>query len=54
MRQKPSFRLWLSYQFDNFMSMGTLALIGGLAILSFLIITIAGAILVVGGQPLLF
>jgi hypothetical protein len=32
MPHKPSFRLWLSYQFDSFMSRGTLALIGGLAV----------------------
>ena len=52
MPHKPSFRLWLSYQFDSFMSRGTLALIGGLAVISLLIITIAGAILTLGGRLL--
>jgi len=52
MPHKPSFRLWLSYQFDSFMSRGTLALIGGLAVVSLLIITIAGAILTLGGRLL--
>ncbi|MCJ7722603.1 MAG: hypothetical protein MUP03_00565, partial [Anaerolineales bacterium] len=52
MPHKSSFRLWLSYQFDSFMSRGTLALIGGLAVVSLLIITIAGAILTLGGRLL--
>jgi ion channel POLLUX/CASTOR len=52
MSQKPTFRERFSYFFDNFMSRGTAALIGGLAILSLVIITIAGIVISLGGVPL--
>lgn len=43
--EKPSWRERLRYQFDNLMSRGTIALIAGLALLSFFVIVLAGAIL---------
>jgi ion channel POLLUX/CASTOR len=52
MSQKPTFRERFSYFFDNFMSRGTAALIGGLAVLSLVIITIAGIVISLGGVPL--
>ncbi len=41
----PSWRERVRYQFDNLMSRGTIALIGGLAIMSLFVIVLAGAIL---------
>jgi voltage-gated potassium channel Kch len=52
MEKQPTFRERLSYFFDNFMSRGTAALIGGLALISLVIITIAGIIINIGGLPL--
>jgi voltage-gated potassium channel Kch len=46
--ETSSWRERLRYQFDNFMSRGTVALIGGLALLSLFVIIIAGAILSMG------
>jgi voltage-gated potassium channel Kch len=43
--EKPSWRDRLQYQFDNLMSRGTIALIGGLAVISVFVIILAGAIL---------
>lgn len=43
--EKPSWRERLQYQFDNLMSRGTIALIGGLAVISVFVIILAGAIL---------
>jgi ion channel POLLUX/CASTOR len=42
----------LRYAFDNYMSKGTLALIGGLGLLSLIIIAIAGIVLSIGGLAL--
>jgi len=47
---KPTWREQLSYRFDNFMAKGPLALIGGLAIISILIIIIAALIITIGGR----
>jgi len=52
MSPKPTLRERLSYMFDNYMSKGTLALIGGLAVLSLVVIVIAAAIISVGGTAL--
>ncbi len=52
MLKRPTFRERLSYFFDNFMSRGTAALIGGLALLSLVVVTIAGAVISLGGLPL--
>jgi ion channel POLLUX/CASTOR len=52
MSVKPTFRERISYFFDNFMSRGTVALIGGLALLSLVVVSIAGAIISLGGIPL--
>lgn len=46
--KKPTFQQRFQYWFDNFMSRGTIALIGGLAVLSLVIIFIAAAIIRVG------
>jgi voltage-gated potassium channel Kch len=52
MAGKPTFRQKFQYFFDNFMSRGTVALIGGLAVLSLVVITIAGAVISLGGKLL--
>jgi ion channel POLLUX/CASTOR len=52
MSKQPTFRERLSYFFDNFMSRGTAALIGGLAVISLVLISIAGAIISIGGLAL--
>ncbi len=49
---KPTFRQRLQYFFDNFMSKGTAALIGGLAFISLLLIAAAGLVIAVGGRLL--
>ncbi len=46
--RKPTLQQRFQYWFDNFMSRGTIALIGGLAVLSLIIIFIAAAIIRVG------
>jgi voltage-gated potassium channel Kch len=46
----PTFQQRFQYWFDNFMSRGTVALIGGLAIVSLVIICLAAAIITIGGQ----
>jgi ion channel POLLUX/CASTOR len=46
---KPTFRERLSYRFDSLMSRGTLALIGGLFVISLTIIFIAAAVVSIGG-----
>lgn len=50
MSSKPTWRERLSYMFDNFMSRGTLALIGGLAVLTIWIIIIAALVITIGGR----
>ncbi len=50
MPAKPTFKQRLQYFFDNFMSKGTIALIGGLGVISLVIIVIAGAIIALGGR----
>lgn len=52
MSRKPSFKQRFQYFFDNYMSKGTIALIGGLAVLSLVVIMIAGAIISLGGTAL--
>jgi ion channel POLLUX/CASTOR len=52
MSEKAGFRDRLNYLFDNFMSRGTLALIGGLAVLSLIVILIAASIITLGGKIL--
>jgi voltage-gated potassium channel Kch len=49
---RPTLRDRIRYQFDNFMSRGTLALIGGLGLLSLVVIILAAAIISLGGLPL--
>ena len=46
---KPTFRERLNYRFDTLMSKGTLALIGGLFLVSLTIILAAAAIVSLGG-----
>lgn len=46
----PTFRQRFQYWFDNFMSRGTVALIGGLGVISLVIICVAAALITVGGQ----
>jgi voltage-gated potassium channel Kch len=50
MRGKPTFREKINYLFDNYMSRGTLALILGLGVLSFLLICVAAVVVTVGGN----
>ena len=50
MSPKPSFKQRLQYFFDNYMSRGTTALIGGLAVVSLLLIIVAGFVIAVGGH----
>lgn len=47
--QKATFSERLRYRFDNFMSRGTIALIGGLAAVSLLVILAAGLIISLAG-----
>lgn len=46
--RKPTLKQKMQYRFDNFMSRGTAALIGGLAVFSLVIIFIAAAVIRVG------
>lgn len=46
--KQPTFKQRFQYWFDNYMSRGTVALIGGLAVLSLVIIFIAAAIIRIG------
>ncbi len=48
--KKPTFKQRFQYFFDNFMSGGTIALIGGLGVVSLLLILAAGLILAIGGR----
>jgi voltage-gated potassium channel Kch len=50
MVSKPSLQERWNYWFDNFMARGTVALIAGLGVVSFLIIVIIGAIVAAGGE----
>jgi len=50
MTQKSTWREKISYRFDNYMSRGTLALIFGLGVISFMLICIAAAIVTLGGR----
>jgi voltage-gated potassium channel Kch len=52
MLTKPTFRQRIQYFFDNFMSRGTIALIGGLGIISLVVIVIAATVVYLGGTPL--
>ncbi|MEW6094560.1 MAG: hypothetical protein AB1531_11425, partial [Chloroflexota bacterium] len=52
MTQKPSLQQRFQYFFDNYMSRGTVALIGGLAFVSLLLIAAAGLIIAIGGRLL--
>jgi ion channel POLLUX/CASTOR len=52
MASQPTLKERFSYWFDNYMSRGTLALIGGLAIVSLVIIIIVAAIVTAGGVAL--
>jgi ion channel POLLUX/CASTOR len=46
--RKPTFKQRFQYWFDNYMSRGTVALIGGLAILSLIIVFIAAGVIRIG------
>ncbi|HNJ12581.1 MAG TPA: NAD-binding protein [Anaerolineales bacterium] len=46
----PTFKQRFQYWFDNYMSQGTGALIGGLAVVSVVIISIAALIIAIGGR----
>ena len=50
MAAKPTLRQRIQYFFDNFMSRGTASLIGGLALLSLVVIIIAATIISLGRQ----
>ena len=52
MSPQPTLKECWNYWFDNYMSRGTLALIGGLAIISLVIILVVAAIVSVGGPAL--
>ncbi len=52
MTQKPSFRQRFGYWFDGLMARGTSALIGGLALLTLVIIFIAALFITIGGRLL--
>jgi voltage-gated potassium channel Kch len=52
MSQKYSFRQRFGYWFDNYMSRGPAALIGGLAVISLIVIIIAATIIKIVGLPL--
>lgn len=49
MPAKPTFKQRFQYFFDNFMSRGTIALIGGLGLISLLLIFVAGLVISLGG-----
>ncbi len=46
----PTFRQKLQYYFDNVMARGTPALIGGLALVTLLIVALAGLVIAIGGR----
>ena len=50
MTPKTTWREKIRYRFDNYMSRGTLALILGLGVISFLLICLAAAIVTLGGR----
>ncbi len=52
MTRRPSFKQRVQYFFDNFMSRGTIALIGGLGFISLLLIAAAGIVIALGGRLL--
>ena len=52
MTPKPTFKERFSYWFDNYMSRGTLALIGGLSVISLVIILTVAAVVSAGGVAL--
>ncbi len=52
MTRIPSFKQRFQYFFDNYMSKGTIALIGGLAFISLMLIGAAGFVIAVGGRLL--
>jgi voltage-gated potassium channel Kch len=52
MSKTPSFRQRFQYFFDDFMARGTIALIGGLALISLAVIAIAAAVISLGGLAL--
>ncbi len=52
MSQKNTLKQRFQYFFDNFMSRGTIALIGGLALVSLAVILIAGGIVALSGKTL--
>lgn len=52
MASKSSFSEKFRYWFDNYMSSGTLALIGGLGVVSLAVILVAASIISLGGRPL--
>ena len=49
---KPTLQQWFRYRFDNLMSRGTIALIGGLALISSMIICVAATVITIGGSLL--
>ena len=49
--KSPTFKQRFQYWFDNYMSRGTVALIGGLAVVAMVVILIAAAVISVGGVP---
>jgi Trk K+ transport system NAD-binding subunit len=51
MTNKPTFQQRFQYFFDNYMSRGTGALIGGLAIIALIVILIAATVINRGGMP---
>ena len=52
MTPQPTLKERWNYWFDNYMSRGTLALIGGLAVISLVIIFLAAAVISLGGVAL--
>lgn len=52
MPTRPTLKQRVQYVFDNLMSRGTVALIGGLGVLSLIVITIAATVISLGGKPL--
>ncbi len=52
MPTKPTFKHKVQYRFDNLMSRGTIALIGGLGMLSLIVIAIAATVISLGGKTL--
>ncbi len=51
MPTRPTLRQKLQYYFDNVMARGTPALIGGLALVTLLIVALAGLVIAIGGRP---